>query len=74
MCFFFSLLSATFWLVIAYIVLFLSSKADGQVQKLGRVLAIWVTVIAVMFPVMGLIVSFSDLCPITEVMEKMYQP
>lgn len=74
MCFFFSLLPATCWLVIAYIVLYLSSKADGRVQKLGRVLAIWVTVIAVMFPVMGLIVTFSDLCPITEVMEKMQQP
>ncbi len=71
MCFFFSLIPATFWLVIAYVVLYLSSRADGQVQKFGRVLAIWVAVIAAFFPVMGLVVTFADLCPITEIMAKM---
>jgi hypothetical protein len=73
MCFFFSLIPATFWLVIAYVVLFLSSRADGQVEKFGRVLAIWVTVIAALFPIMGLVATFTDLCPITEIMSKMYE-
>jgi hypothetical protein len=41
------------------------------VQKLGRVLAIWVAVIAAFFPVMGLVVTFTDLCPLTEVMAQM---
>jgi len=74
MCFFFSLIPATFWLVIAYFVLFLSSRADGQVQRFGRILAIWVAVIAAFFPVMGLVVSFTELCPITEIMAQIHEP
>jgi hypothetical protein len=74
MCFFFSLIPATFWLVIAYFVLFLSSRADGLMQRLGRILAIWVAVIAAFFPVMGLVVSFTDLCPITEIMAQLHAP
>ena len=73
MCFFFSLIPATFWLVIAYFVLFSSSRADGQVQRFGRILAIWVAVIAAFFPVMGLVVSFTDLCPIAEIMARMHE-
>ena len=73
MCFFFSLIPATFWLVIAYFVLFLSSRSDGQVQKFGRVLAIWVCIIAALFPVMGLVITFTDLCPITEIMTKLLE-
>lgn len=73
MCFFFSLIPATFWLVVAYVVLFLSSRADGQVQKFGRLLAIWVFVIAAFFPIVGLVVTFTDLCPITEIMAKMHE-
>lgn len=72
MCFFFSLIPATFWLVIAYVVLFLSSKSDGQLQKFGRILAIWIMVIAALFPIMGLVVSVSGFCPIAEVMEQMH--
>jgi hypothetical protein len=71
MCFFFSLIPATFWLVVAYVVLFLSSRTDGQMQKFGRLLAIWVFVIAVLFPIMGLVVTFTDLCPITEIIARM---
>ncbi len=73
MCFFFSLIPATFWLVIAYVVLYLSSRSDGQVQKLGRALAIWVAVIAIMIPIIGLVVTFTDLCPISEFMAKMHE-
>jgi len=72
MCFFISLIPATFWLVIAYVVIFLSSKSDGQVKKLGRILAIWITVIAVLIPIMGLVVTISDLCPITALMGKLH--
>ena len=71
MCFFFSLIPATFWLVAAYIVLILSSRTEGQMQKYGRLLAIWVFVIAVFFPIMGLVVTFTDLCPITEIIARM---
>lgn len=69
MCFFFSLLPATFWLVLGYVVLYISSKTDGQLKSFGRVLAIWIFMIAALIPVMGIIMTFSDLCPITEIME-----
>ena len=74
MCFFISLFPATFWLVIGYIVIFLSAKSDGRVQKFGRLLAIWVFVIAAFIPIMGLIVTISGLCPIAEIIEKMHAP
>ena len=71
MCFFISLIPATFWLVVGYIVLYISSKSDGQVQKFGRILTIWVFVIAAIIPILGLVVSFSDLCPFADLMAKL---
>lgn len=64
MCFFFSFLPATIWVVVGYFVLFSSTKTQGGVQMFGRVLAIWVFVIAAFFPVMGAYVTFAGLCPI----------
>ncbi len=71
MCFFFSFIPATVWLVIGYFVLFSTSKADGSLRIFGRVLAIWVFVIAAFFPVMGLYVSLSGLCPIEAMLATM---
>ncbi|MCB1985182.1 MAG: hypothetical protein H6936_06220 [Burkholderiales bacterium] len=71
MCFFISLFPATFWLVIGYIVYFLSTKSDGRAQKFGRILAIWIFMIAAFIPVMGLIATLSGHCPITGIMDKM---
>lgn len=68
MCFFFSLIPATFWLVIGYVVLFLSSKADGRLRTFGRALAIWVFVIAGVVLLVGLVVTVSGLCPISDMM------
>jgi len=42
MCFFFSFLPATIWVVVGYFILFSSTKTQGGVQMFGRVLAIWV--------------------------------
>jgi len=64
MCFFFSFLPATIWVVVGYFILFSSTKTQGGVQMFGRVLAIWVFVIAALFPVMGAYVTFAGLCPI----------
>ena len=64
MCFFFSFIPATFWVVIGYFVLFASTKAEGAIQKFGRILAIWIFVIAAFLPVAGAYVTFADLCPI----------
>ena len=45
MCFFFSFLPATFWLVVGYFVLYSASRADGWIEVFGRVLATWIFVI-----------------------------
>jgi hypothetical protein len=51
-------------MVIGYFVLFSSMKVDGGIKKFGRVLAIWIFVIAAFIPVAGAYVTFADLCPI----------
>lgn len=72
MCFFISLLPATIWVVVGYFVLFSSTKAQGAVQMFGRVLAIWIFVIAAFFPVVGAYVTFTGLCPIEAMMQSMH--
>lgn len=52
MCFFFSFLPATIWVVLGYFLLFSSTKAEGGVRLLGRILAIWAFIIAAFFPLM----------------------
>jgi hypothetical protein len=62
MCFFFSFMPATFWAVIGYFVLFSSTKAEGGVRTLGRVLAIWAFVIAGFIVLAGAYVTLSGMC------------
>lgn len=69
MCFFFSLLPATMWLVVGYFVLFASSKTQGGVQTLGRVLAIWLFILAALIPLAGAYVTFSSLCPLEALLQ-----
>jgi len=69
MCFFISLGPATFWLVIGYFVLFSSTKAEGRVARFGRILAIWIFIIASIIPLMGAYVTLSGLCPIGDFMQ-----
>lgn len=69
MCFFFSLIPATFFLTIGYFVFFAASKADGRLKSLGRVLAIWLFVVALFPPITGAYVSLSGLCPIDQLIE-----
>jgi len=71
MCFFFSFVPATFWLVVGYFVLFSSTKTEGGVQVLGRVVAIWIFIIAAFIPMIGLYVTIADLCPVEAIMEKL---
>ncbi len=63
MCFLISFLSATFWVVIGYFVLFSSSKAEGGIRTFGRVLAIWIFVIAAFFLIAGAYATLAGLCP-----------
>ncbi len=74
MCFFFSLIPATVWLIIGYFVLFASTKAEGGLRKFGQVLAIWSFVIAALFPLGGAYVTLAGLCPMEAMMEQMHTP
>ena len=49
----------------------LSTKTDGTVQMFGRVLAIWLFIIAALFPVMGAYVTLAGLCPIGDIIQAM---
>ena len=66
MCFFVSFLPATFLVTIGYFVLFSSSKADDGIRTFGRVLAIWIFVIAAFIPIAGAYVTLAGLCPMFE--------
>ncbi len=69
MCFFMSLIPATIIVVIGYFVLFSSQKAEGGIRRFGRVLAIWVFVVA-LFPLIGgAFVTLTDQCPIEAAMQ-----
>ena len=70
MCFLFSLIPATIWVVIGYFVLFSSTKVEGAVQQFGRGLAIWVFIVALVFPTMGAYVTIAGLCPMEKMMEQ----
>ena len=71
MCFFFSFLPATFWVVVGYFVLFASTKSEGGVRTFGRILAIWIFIIAAFIPLMGAYISLSGLCPLEALLRGM---
>lgn len=63
MWFFFSFIPTTIWVVVGYFVLFSSSKTQGGVQVFGRVLAVWVFIIAAFFLVAGAYMTFAGFSP-----------
>ena len=72
MYFFFSLIPATIWVVLGYFVLFASTKAQGAMHTFGRVLAIWVFVIAALFPMTGAYLTVAGLNPVGDMMQSMH--
>ena len=68
MCFFFSLIPATIIAVVGFFVLFASTKAEGGVRTLGRILAIWVFIVATFPPMGGAYVTLTGACPLTEML------
>ena len=75
MCFFFSLIPATFWAIVGYFVLFSSSKAVDGIRKFGQVLAIWIFVIAAAIPIAGAYATLAGLCaPIEDMFKRMHSP
>jgi len=69
MCFFLSFLPATIWIIIGYFVLFSSTKTAGAIQKFGRVLSVWIFIIAAFFPIMGAYVTLAGFCPIDQILQ-----
>jgi hypothetical protein len=63
MCFFFSFMPATICVTIGYFVLFAASRADDGIKTFGRVLAIWLFIIAAFILIAGAYASLSGLCP-----------
>jgi hypothetical protein len=72
MYFFFSLIPASLAVVLGYFILFSSTKTQGAVKTLGRILAIWVFVLAALLPAAGGFVTYADLSPIGSVMRSMH--
>ncbi len=68
MCFFISLLPATIWVVVGYVVYYLAGKSEGTAQKFGKILSYWIFTIAAFFPIMGAYVTLSGLCPFEKLM------
>ena len=62
MCFFFSFLPATFWLVIGYFVLFSANRTDGWVETFGRVLGTWILFISGMILLAGAYFTLTGMC------------
>jgi len=74
MCFFFSLIPATFWAVVGFFVLFASTHAEGTLHRFGRVLGIWVLIVALLLPICGAYVTWSGKCPIEKMMQQWESP
>lgn len=74
MCFFFSLLPATGWLIIGFFVLFASTRAEGGLSNFGKALGIWSFVVAALFPIVGAYLTLTGLCPLEAMMEQMHAP
>jgi hypothetical protein len=74
MCFFISFMPATFLVVIGYFVLFSSLWAGNGVQTFGRILAIWIFVIAAFIPIAGAYVTLAGLCPSLKTLHSTMMP
>ena len=72
MYFFVSLIPATLAVVVGYFILFSSSKAQGGVQTFGRILAVWVLVLAALFPLAGAYATYAGLPSMVEMMPEMH--
>ncbi|HJS75901.1 MAG TPA: hypothetical protein VJ778_00700 [Burkholderiales bacterium] len=72
MYFAFSLIPATLAVVLAYVILFSARKTEGAVKRLGQILAVWVFVLAAVFPVAGGYATYADLPSIGSMMRSMH--
>ncbi len=71
MCFFFSLIPTTFFVIVEYFVLFSATMTQGPVQTFGYILSMWIFLVAALFPAMGAYVTFAGLCPMEAMIQSM---
>ena len=74
MCFVFSLIPAHFYVIIGYLVLFASSKAEDGIKKFGQILAAWIFLLALLFPIVGAFITLSGICPMAEMLQNTEMP
>jgi hypothetical protein len=72
MYFFFSLLPATVLVILGYFVLFSSTKTQGAVKTFGQILAIWVFILAALFPVAGAYATYAGFPSVDAMMRSMH--
>lgn len=58
---------------VGYFVLFASARAAGGIRTFGRVLSIWIFVIALFPPMAGAYLALSGQCPIEQVIKDLGQ-
>jgi len=71
MCFFFSFMPATIWVIIGYFLLFSSAKVEGRLKTLGRALAVWTFIIAGFILLAGAYVTATGMCSMDMMMQCM---
>jgi len=69
---FFSLIPATFLVVVGYFVLFSSTKTEGAVKTFGQILAIWIFILAAILPVAGAYATYAGFPSIGAMMRPMH--
>lgn len=72
MYFVLSLVPATLAVVLAYFILFSSGKTEGAVKRLGQILAVWIFILAAVFPAAGGYATYADLPSIESKMRSMH--
>jgi hypothetical protein len=69
MCFIFSFIPATIWLTIGYLVLYLAARSEGSIKRFGKILAIWIFIIAALIPIIGAYITLSGCCPLDMILD-----
>jgi len=70
MCFFFSFVPATMFTTLSYFVWFAAGKAEGNRQRWGNFLAVWLLIVALGFIGCGAFVTLAGLCPMDRMLEE----
>lgn len=72
MYFIFSLLPATVLAILAYVVLYCATRSEGRVSIFGKVLAVWVFLLALLLPLTGAYISIAGFPPLERHFQEMH--